>query len=268
MSLPPPGGLALDSRVPYRELRDPPLPAAIRELALATFAAQRRAVAGGAAGARSGAGPARDREGRGAGVPTLDVLAAPEAVSGAVSEARLARLLAEGQPVGGIVTRREIATAVPFNARRAGGVVWSAEVRTQRRRLDAALAGWVRPLFAPGIRLLLSPAGQWWYPPGTYFGWHTNHAYPGWRLYLSHAQEGGRSFFRFRDPDSGAVTTSVDGPWDLRLFEVRAERHFWHAIYSATDRFSVGWMVRPWSLRNAAAATAERLAARAGGLAR
>lgn len=114
-------------------------------------------------------------------------------------------------------------------------------------------------LFDAGRTPILFAAGQWWYPPGTYFGWHTNQSYPGWRLYLSYADEPGRSFFRYRDPVSGAVVTSADGRWDLRFFEVSAERLFWHAIASDTHRFSVGWMVRPWSLRNAARAGVARL---------
>jgi hypothetical protein len=235
---------SLDPAVSYRELRDPPLPGALRELALGCFAAQRRALATAETGAFAiGTGEAR----------ALD----------AVSEGALAEILASGREVGGIVTRREVATAIPFNAPLARDVVWSREVASHRRRLDAALARFAQTLFDGRFAPVLLPAGQWWYPPGTYFGWHTNHRYPGWRLYLSHAEEKGRSFFRYRHPARGGVVTSWDGRWDLRFFEVSSERPLWHAIYSDTHRFSVGWLVRPRSLRTATVAHARQIAERA-----
>jgi hypothetical protein len=45
----------------------------------------------------------------------------------------------------------------------------------------------------------------------------------------------------------------------LRLFEVSSDRPLWHAIHSDTHRFSIGWFVRPWSLRGAVAAGVKRL---------
>jgi len=236
--------LSFDRATPYRELRDPPLPEPLRALALACFAAQRAAVAG---------GPAALDEARACAGPTAEQ---------ATSETELARLLASGQTVAGVVTQREVATAIPFNARHTRDAVRSRDVAAHRRRLDAALARWVPALFAGEMRPLLFAAGQWWYPPGTYFGWHTNHGYPGWRLYLSHAEEPGRSCFRYRDPASGAVVTSPDGRWDVRFFEVSAERLFWHAIASDTHRFSVGWVVRPWSLREAGRAAVKNMLGR------
>jgi hypothetical protein len=233
---------SLDPRVPYRELRDPPLPDSLRALALDCFAAQRAALDGRIVS------------------PVPPVSAAPGPAREAVSERALAEILASGREIGGIVTRREIATAVPFNARAANDVVWSRAVAARRRRVDAALARWVGALFDGAAGPVLLRAGQWWYPPGTSFGWHTNHAYPGWRLYLSHAEEEGASFFRYRHPLSGAVVTSPDGLWDLRLFEVSAERPLWHAIYSDTHRFSLGWFVRPWSIGTAVAARVKQLA--------
>jgi hypothetical protein len=132
-------------------------------------------------------------------------------------------------------------------------------VAAQRARLDRAVARWLGRGLATPVRPVLSAAGQWWYPPGTHFGWHTNHGYPGWRLYLSHAEDEDRSFFRYRDPQSGRVVTSLDGHWHLRLFEVSGDRPLWHAIHSDTHRFSIGWFVRPWSLRNALDAGVKRI---------
>jgi hypothetical protein len=240
---------ALDPAVPYRELRDPPLPAEVRALALACFAAQRRAL------------PATH------GDPSLQNGGArPDAACAArepaqVSADALHELLASGARVGGIVGQREVATAIPFNQRLARDVVQSREVASHRRRLDRAIARWLGTLFDPSRPPLLRGAGQWWYPPGTFFGWHTNDSYPGWRLYLSHAEEPGRSFFRYRHPTSGEIVTSPDGAWDLRCFVISAEQPLWHAIASDTHRFSVGWHVRPWSLRDALAQRLERLRA-------
>lgn len=237
---------SLDRDVPYRELRDPALPDELRALALACFAAQRRAVAARGPGATPPAASTAGGKAR----------RAEDAVSGAALE----RILAEGRSIGGVVTDRDLATAIPFNARFTEDVVWSAEVAASRARLDRAVAGWLGSRFATAVPPVLSAAGQWWYPPGTWFGWHTNHGYPGWRLYLSHAEEEDRSFFRYRDPRTGAVVTSPDGRWHLRLFEVASDRPLWHAIHSAdTHRFSIGWFVRPWSLRAAVAARVKRI---------
>jgi len=240
---------ALDPTVPYRELRDPPLPAELRALALACFAAQRRA----------GAAAHRDRSLQNGGAQPDAVHAGGEPAQ--VSPDALHELLASGARVGGIVTQREVATAIPFNARLARDVVRSREVATQRRRLDRAIARWLGPLFDLSPAPLLLGAGQWWYPPGTFFGWHTNDSYPGWRLYLSHSEAPGRSFFRYRHPSSGEIVTSADSAWDLRCFVISAEQPLWHAIASDTHRFSIGWHVRPWSLRDALAQRLEQLRA-------
>lgn len=263
---------ALDPKVVYRELRDPPLPAALRAAAEACFAAQRRAAR------RQGREPAspadrgeereralqaarrpeRERARRSARHPERDD------ARRMADAAELARLLAGGEIIGGVVRQREIATAVPFNARQTRDAVRSAEVERCRARVDVALGNWLDVLFAGTAPPVLSPAGHWWYPPGTCFGWHTNRDYPGWRLYLTHAEEPGRSFFRYRHPESGAVVTSPDATWHLRLFEVSSTRPFWHAIYSDTHRFSIGWQVRPRSATALLRAALERLRRAAG----
>jgi len=231
--------LELDSAVPYRELRDPPLDARLRALVLECFAAQRRVAT--AAGALS------------AGAPHDLARAAA-----ATSPERLDGILASGQRVAGIASEREIATAIPFNVRNVQGIVRSRTVAAERRRLDRELGRWLETLFPPGERPVLFPAGHWWYPPGSHLGWHTNERFPGWRLYLSHAEEPGASYFRYRDPRGGAIVTSPDGSFDLRLFEVSPERRLWHAVASATHRFSIGWIVKPWTLRDATSRTVQR----------
>jgi len=240
---------ALDPAEPYRELHDPPLPPELRALALACFAAQRRAGAAAHGDHAPHNGSAQQDAARAGDEPAQ------------VSPDALADLLASGARVGGIVTQRELATAIPFNQRLTRDVVRSREVATQRRRLDRAIARWLGTLFEASRAPLLLGAGQWWYPPGTFFGWHTNESYPGWRLYLSHSEEPGRSFFRYRHPTSGEIVTSPDAAWDLRCFVISREQPLWHAIASDTHRFSIGWHVRPWSLRDALALRLERLRA-------
>ena len=74
-------------------------------------------------------------------------------------------------------------------------------------------------------------------------GWHTNNRAPGVRIYVTHAEEPGRSFFRYRDPDTDQVVTAPDDRWNVRAFRVGSEKPFWHAVYSETHRFSFGYMI-------------------------
>jgi len=153
---------------------------------------------------------------------------------------------------------RDIATAIPFNVRNVRDVVRSRAVAARRRQLDRALTVALGALFADATPPVMFPAGHWWYPAGSHLGWHTNERFPGWRLYLSHAEQPGASFFRYRDPHSAAIVTSPDDAWNVRLFEVSPERPLWHAVASDTNRHSIGWIVRPWSLRDAAALAVKR----------
>ena len=84
-----------------------------------------------------------------------------------------------------------------------------------------------------------------WYPPGGYLGWHTNKALPGWRVYLTYAQEPNRSFFRYQDTVSGEIKTAYEeAGWQMRRFRILAEEPLWHCVYSEdTNRYSVGWNI-------------------------
>lgn len=166
-----------------------------------------------------------------------------------VSEQSLESLLASGTEVAGLASERHITNAIPFGIRSVRDSVRHPRVARLLRELDAALSGWARQAFEPGEKPVFFSVAQYWYPPGSYMGWHTNSRFPGWRLYVTYCAEPGKSFFRYRDPLSGEVVTSMDTGLDFRLFEVSKERHLWHAIYSETDRYSFGYMVRPWSPR-------------------
>lgn len=83
--------------------------------------------------------------------------------------------------------------------------------------------------------------GKFWYPENGYMGWHTNNTYPGFRFYCTHAQEANKSFFRYRDPETGEIVTSWDRVgWMGRIFKIDKDRPFWHCVYSETNRISTG----------------------------
>ena len=114
----------------------------------------------------------------------------------AVSPEALEGVLRAGEDVHGIASDRSISNVIVFNAAHIGDAVLSPEVRRLRDRVDVHVRrqrGWERAL----------SSGHFWYPPGGYMSWHTNAGAPGLRLYLSYAREPGRSFFRYRDPQTG-----------------------------------------------------------------
>ena len=85
-------------------------------------------------------------------------------------------------------------------------------------------------------------SGAFWYPPKGYMGWHSNADHAAFRMYATWVPEGHKSFFRYRDPDTGKVITSWDRKgWTFRLFECRKDNKTWHSVYSNTDRISIGF---------------------------
>ncbi|HEY7530217.1 MAG TPA: hypothetical protein VIC56_06035 [Gemmatimonadota bacterium] len=216
--------LDLSSLEPYVELRDWSADAELRGLVAACVRAQRDAAEG------------HVRE---------TYRPDPEAAEVGASEAALQALLAEQRDVHGISTERHISNVVLFNSPRYADSVRSAEVVRLRRRVDAAIARRIRRSFRAPTPLTVTTSGHFWYPPGGYMAWHTNSGRPGWRMYVVWTDDPGRSFFRYRDPRTGAIVTSFDTGFDVRLFEIRADRPLWHAIRSDTHRFSLGYVVRP-----------------------
>jgi hypothetical protein len=110
-----------------------------------------------------------------------------------------------------------------------------------RQAVDAAVAELLRERGSTPPATAWALSGHLWYRPGSVMGWHTNTRVPGWRAYLTWVAEGGRSFFRFRDPDSGELVTSWDTGLDLRLFHLSATSPTWHTIWSGTERHSFGY---------------------------
>ena len=163
-----------------------------------------------------------------------------------VSPGALDTLLAKNFDIHGIRTHRDITNALPLNATHIEDAVLDRRVGVLRHKLDRQ----VRRLLEErlGKRVHVGNSGQFWYPPGSFMGWHTNHQAPGWRLYLTLASSPGKSFFRYLDPESGTIKTSWDCGFDVRLFRVGDEQPLWHCVYSETDRFSFGFLIRPWSV--------------------
>jgi hypothetical protein len=44
----------------------------------------------------------------------------------------------------------------------------------------------------------------------------------------------------------------IDGAWDVRLFRIDPAVSFWHAVWSQTHRFSLGYTIQPRPLRGLA----------------
>ena len=91
----------------------------------------------------------------------------------------------------------------------------------------------------------ISMSGFFLYPPdGGYMGWHTNSDAPYTRVYLAHATEGEKSFFRYRLDGEYATSWDREG-WTMRQFNCgnSVEEHLWHAVYSDTKRLSIGFRI-------------------------
>jgi len=161
----------------------------------------------------------------------------------AVSEETLQGILASGNNVSDILTDRHISNCLVFNDNSAENALVSEQVRKLRKKVDKAISKRVKRLFQDGGRLAVRSSGHFWYPPGGYMGWHTNLKTPGWRMYINYCEESGKSFFRYRDPDSGNIVTTTDKQWNFRLFRITSEKPLWHAIYSDTNRFSIGYKI-------------------------
>jgi len=158
-----------------------------------------------------------------------------------VSAEALEEILRAGTQISGIGTEREISDCIAFNFKKVEGAVMDPALTSLRQRVDELVSDRLRALFRDGDRLVIKNSGNFWYPPGSFMGWHTNLRTPGWRLYINYVEEPGKSFFRYRDPDRGEIITATDKQWNFRLFKITTRKPLWHAIYSETNRFSLGY---------------------------
>jgi hypothetical protein len=153
----------------------------------------------------------------------------------------LAEAMASDDDRSDMRTDPGMATCLVFHTGGLPGSMVDERVTALRRRVDAGMNDLVRNVLVGIGRATAAVSGHLFYPPGAYLGWHTNVRVPGWRAYLTYAEEPERSFFRYRDPTDGEVVTSWDTGWDLRVFWVDPLRPLWHAVYSDTNRFSFGY---------------------------
>ena len=166
-----------------------------------------------------------------------------DAAKAAVAPEALERILSDGDDIHGIAEDDGLSDVIVFNAAHLDSSVRDGDVARLREELDREMTSMLRNLLGFGWNLEARRSGHFWYPPGSHMAWHTNNKAPGWRVYLTHTKEPGRSFFRYRDPLSGEIVTSKDNRWDLRLFRVDPAQSLWHAVYSETDRFSFGYAI-------------------------
>mgnify|MGYP003657378585 CR=1 FL=1 len=81
-------------------------------------------------------------------------------------------------------------------------------------------------------------SGVFWTPPNGYCGWHTNSNRLGERIYLVWAEEDNKSFFRWKDLDTGKIITK----WEKKGWQInRFEPPIWHCVGSYTNRISIGF---------------------------
>ena len=171
-----------------------------------------------------------------------------------VSAEALERILQRGEEVHGIGAQRSISNCIVFNASNIANAITHAEIQALRRRIFKLVSDHVDRMF-PRENVETHDSGHFLYPPGGYMGWHTNYQTPGWRLYINYAEEAGKSFFRYRNPETGEIVTSWDKQWNFRLFKIDPKKAFWHAVYSQTNRYSFGFKmireVRPGFVKRA-----------------
>ena len=162
-----------------------------------------------------------------------------------VSESALAATLEQKRNVHGIASDRSISNVISFGAAHIEGAVIDDGVKKERLEVDRRMGLKLEDLFDTVRPLSVTSSGHFWYPKGSYMSWHTNSKVPGWRIYINYAEEEGRSFFRYQDPHSGNICTLNDKHWNVRVFRIMADQPFWHCVYSDTNRFSLGYMIKP-----------------------
>jgi len=166
-----------------------------------------------------------------------------------VSEAALNSLLSSGDDVSSIVSTREITNCLVFNIDNVKNSLKRESIQILRDKLDKIVAARARKLFKVGSLFSVTKSGHFLYPPGGFMSWHTNSSAPGWRLYINYVEEPDKSFFRYQNPDTGEIVTSMDKKWNFRLFKIDAKKPFWHTVYSDTNRYSFGFRITiDWSL--------------------
>lgn len=161
-----------------------------------------------------------------------------------LTEQKLTTLINAREDVHGISTNSQLSNVISFGEKRIKDAVLDDGVDQLRHTVDELVSDRLQDIFNSDRKLTIVPSGHFWYPQGSYMGWHTNSRAPGWRIYINYAEEPGKSFFRYRDPATGEIVTLWDDVWNMRVFRVTTENPLWHCVYSNTNRFSLGYLVK------------------------
>ena len=160
-----------------------------------------------------------------------------------VSEETLVRIMQTGSQGSDMRVDRSLSNCIVFNSRNMEGSVQDEALTQLRNGINRMVRDRFKRFLDPSYQFVIQDSGHFWYPPGGFLSWHTNVRTPGWRLYINYCEEKGKSFFRYRDPDTGKIVTSWDDTWNFRLFRIDPKRLFWHSVYSETNRFSLGYRI-------------------------
>jgi len=161
-----------------------------------------------------------------------------------VSKSALDTILLNGKDIHGIATDSSISNVISFSAPHIKDAVNSDEVEKLRRQVDKNISTKLQSLFQGDAELSIVPSGHFWYPAGAFMAWHTNSQVPGWRIYINYAETEDESFFRYQHPESQKIITLSDKRWNIRIFRITKTQPLWHCVYSKTNRFSLGYMVK------------------------
>lgn len=160
-----------------------------------------------------------------------------------VSPQALTELLESGKNINGILTNRDISNCVVINGSAFPESYSSEKIEQLRKEVDEVMSDRIKKTFYESQSLRISNSGHFLYPSGGFMGWHTNREAPGWRLYINYCEEPGKSFFRYRNPETGQIHTLWDDVWNFRLFKIDPNQLFWHTVYSETKRYSFGYRI-------------------------
>ncbi len=161
-----------------------------------------------------------------------------------VSEKYLYSLLRKNSKVSDIVQDRKISNCIAYNFDNVKDAIKSEKLKILREKVDKIAKSRIQSILKLNGNFDFENTGHFWYPPGGYMGWHTNNRNPGWRFYITYVDKPGNSFFRYRDPRSKEIITIYDKQWNFRLFKVSLDKPLWHAVYSNTHRFSIGYTIK------------------------
>lgn len=89
----------------------------------------------------------------------------------------------------------------------------------------------------------IKPSGFYLYPKSGFMSWHTNSNMPCKRVYITYADQGNESFFRYWD-GANIITDYDNGGITIREFDIPTlPNKFWHCVGSNCNRFSFGFKI-------------------------